>query len=268
MATHAILNIGDAFFAVLARDTRGIVLVAAIAGVGFEIARQSMASGARDPAPFAVIERERVLECRAFPRRGSMALNTVGAKLTAMHLRFRMAGHTRLWRAFEDVVDMALGAGHIDVRADQLENRQVVIELGLFPIFGRMALAAICAVCALVLVILTVAVHARLRRAFQDAIHVTLVARHWHMLAHQLERRQVVIKLDLLPILRRMALGAIRAERTLVLVILAMTFDTRLRRAFEHSVRMTLGARHLDMFADQLEGRLVVIKLDLLPICG
>ncbi len=180
MAAHAIVKIGGALFAVPARDAGRIVFVAAIASVGFEIAGLSVAGGAGGIAPPAVIERERMLERRPLPRRRGVALSTVRAKLALMHLRIGVAGGTRLRRALEDIVGVAFGAGHREVRAGQLERRQTVIELGLFPIFRRVALAAVRAIGGLVLVVLAMAVHAALRRAHEIGwgarIGVALVA--------------------------------------------------------------------------------------------
>ncbi len=107
----------------LARDAGRIVLVAAIAGVGFEIAGLGMAGGAGNRAAPAVVEWEGVIERRALPRRGGVALSAVCAKLALMRLGIGMAGGTRLRRALEDIIDVALAAGYRLVRARQLERR-------------------------------------------------------------------------------------------------------------------------------------------------
>ncbi len=119
---HTILEIGNAFFQVLAPDVLLSVLVAAIARVllevGCHVTGLTLAATA-----FAVIKREGVIKRGPFPSRSSMALRAIQTELTQVFLRIGMAAHTRLRCAFIHVVDVALGARHVDMRARQLEHR-------------------------------------------------------------------------------------------------------------------------------------------------
>ncbi len=184
MTLHAILEIGNTFFQVLALNVLLGVLVTAVAGVLLEVGCH-VTSPALAPAAFAVIEREGVIERGPFPGRGGMALRAIQTKLPQVFLRIGMAAHARLRRAFVHAVDVALGARHRDMRARQLEHRQVVIELGVFPIGGVVALCAVRAKCALMrpIVIGLMATDTRQRRAFIDIVDMAFDALNRNMLA-------------------------------------------------------------------------------------
>jgi len=79
MTAHAILEVADAFLEMLRLNLRRIVLVAAIASVGF-VVRRGMASRARNVAATAMIKRERVFESRTLPRFRGVALRTIRAE--------------------------------------------------------------------------------------------------------------------------------------------------------------------------------------------
>lgn len=88
---HAILEVGDAFLAMLAGDIRFVVLMAAVTGVRGVIAR--MTGGAGDSSAFTVVEREGMLAiefCRG-PGGGAVTGHTVGAELSSVLDRLRVA---------------------------------------------------------------------------------------------------------------------------------------------------------------------------------
>lgn len=97
-------------------------------------------------------------------------------------------------------------------------------------------------------------------------ILVATLTSHLHMYARQREVAFAVIKCRVVPFIRRMAGRAIRAELTVVLIVLLMAGIAIRWRPFEYIIDMTLIAFYADMFAFQLEGRKVVIKSGFLPI--
>jgi hypothetical protein len=161
---------------------------------------------------------------------------------------------------------VAFVAGYVCVLAGEPEDRLVVIERRLFPVLSRVTLGAVCAECAFVGIVLAVAVHTCLRRALEDIVDMALGAFDVYVLAGQLKDREVVIVGRLLPVVRRMALGAVCAERALVRIVLPMAVNALLRCAFEDVVDVALGTFYIHMFASQLEDGLVVVKDGLFPI--
>lgn len=265
MAAHAVVKIGDAFFTVLGLHARGIVLVAAIAGVG-PVVRRRVARRAGNGAAFAVIQWERrVIEHCALPCGSRVALRAVRAKRAQMLLWFGMASHTGLRRALEDVVLMALLALHIHMRARQLECGQVVIELRILPTRWIMALPAVRAERARVAIVVRMTTYTGLRCTLEDTVDVTLCAFDFHMRARQLERGQIVIELRIIPAIRGVALRAVCAKLAIVRVVFQMAVGARRRRLFEigHGahIRMTPAAGDIGVLAAQRELQHIVIEL-------
>ena len=111
MAAHAVLKVADSLIQVSGLNPRRIMLVTTIARVLFEI-RRHMTGLARTVAICAMIQRKSMIELCALPGRRRVALRAIGAKRAKVLLRFGMTTHARLRRAFEDVVDVTLGALH------------------------------------------------------------------------------------------------------------------------------------------------------------
>ncbi len=225
MAAHAVLEVANAFPQVTRLNARWIVLVAAITRILLEV-RCRVARLTWDTAAPAMIQREGMIELRALPRLRGMALRTVGAEGAQMLLRFRVTTDARLRRAFEDVVGVTLSAGHVDVRARQLECGQTVIELRILPVRRSVTLRAARPECALVVIILLMAGDAILRRALEDVVHVALCALDRLVFADEFERRQVVIELRILPARWSVALRAVRSERAIVRIVHLVAIDT------------------------------------------
>lgn len=106
---------------------------------------------------------------------------------------------------------MAFVTRHTRVQAREPEDRLSVVEGGLFPVVWKVAFGAIAAQSAFVRVVAVMAIGALLRETLEDIIDVALGALDVHMLAHQLEDGLIVVEMDLFPIIRRMAFGAVRA---------------------------------------------------------
>ena len=164
-----------------------------------------------------------VVERGWLPRRRRVTLGAVGAECAVMRVLATVAVHAVLRCTVEHAVGVASSAGHIDVRARQLERSAVVIEGHLFPIVGRVTLRAIGPELAGVRIVLAVAIYTVLRGALEHAVDVASSASHVDVRARQLERGSIVIKGGRLPALRRVTLRAVGAELAIVRVIFAMT---------------------------------------------
>jgi hypothetical protein len=224
VAAHTVLKIADAFLQVLRLNARRIMLVAAVTSILLEV-RRRVARLARDVAAFAMIQREDMIERRALPGLCGVALRAVRAESAQVLLRLRMATGARLRCAFEDAIGVTLLTWHTDVRARQLERRQIVIECRVLPSRRSVALRAVRPERALMLIVLLMAGHTSLRRALEDIVDVALRALDRLVLAHEFECGQCVIELCALPTVRGMALGAIDAEDAIVSVVFPVAID-------------------------------------------
>ena len=207
-----------------------------------------------------------VVKGHFFPIVGRVALRAIGAELAVVRIVLAVAIYTVLRGALEHAIDVASSAGHVDVRARQLERSAVVIEGHLFPIVGRVTLRAIGPELAGVRIVLAVAIYTVLRGALEHAVDVASSASHVDVRARQLERDSIVIKGGRLPALRRVTLRAVGAELAVVRVVLAVAIDALLRRALEELVGMTSGARCVRMLSHQLESGLAVIECRGFPL--
>ena len=83
------------------------------------------------------------------------------------------------------------------------------------------------------------AAHACLRRTFEDIVGMTFRTGRVDVGAGQGKGRLAVIECCVRPLFRCMATGAVGAELSLMLVVLAVTGDTILRRALVHLIHVT-----------------------------
>jgi hypothetical protein len=164
-----------------------------------------------------------VIERRGFPAIGGVALGAVGAQCAVVRIILAVAVRASLRGAFKSSVGMAFVTRHTCVLAGETEDRLSVIEGGLVPVVRHVAFGAVAAQGALVRVVAVVTICALLRDTLEDIVDVALGALDVHMFAHQLEDGLVMVEMDLFPIIRRVASGAIRAQLAFVCVILAVT---------------------------------------------
>ncbi len=99
----------------------------------------------------------RVIHADNIPAIRSVTRATVRAKLAVVMIVFRMAGITIHRRALENIIDMALRAGNVDMFASQLEGCKVMIKCGGRPAVGCVARAAVLAEMSAVRIIFQVA---------------------------------------------------------------------------------------------------------------
>lgn len=264
VAADAIGKIIYALFLVFCSNLVRVVLVAAVAGVGLQVARVAGLAGAI--ASLAMVQREavRLVELGRRPGGSSVAGGAVSGEQPGVEGRIAVTGDALLGCALEDIVHMALRAFYAGMRPGQLEGSLGVVETGIFPVVRCVAAAAICAKLALMSVILGMAGRTILWCSFEDAIDVAFIASYIGMRAGQLKSRFGVVKGGFIPILGRMASGAIHAELTLVGVILGMAVAASLpgRLEIRQSAHAVMAGRTIDrrMLAGQLERKLAVVE--------
>ena len=83
--------------------------------------------------------------------------------------------------------------------------------------------------------------------------------------AIQFERKQIMVDLCGIPIIRGMANRAIRAKFTVMFIILLMTGITIFGRACEDIIPMTISASNIGMFAFQFEVGQIMVKSCVIP---
>jgi len=212
--------------------------------------------------------RQIMIEGGILPIACIMAGSAIRAKAAIVMVVLFMAGIAILRCALEDTIYMALRAGDIDMPACQLESREVVVECDVLPAVCIMTSAAVRAKTSVVLIVLFMAGIAILRRTLEDVVHVTLGTGHIQVPACQLESCKIVVKFCRLPAIGRMTGSAIRAELTVVRVILFMAGIAILRSTFEDAIHMAFLAGHAQMFSNQRECKFGMIDTDLVPTFG
>ena len=128
-----------------------------------------------------------------------------------------------------------------------------MIEVNRSPVFRRVACGTVGAQRALVHIVLLMAARAVLRRGFEQVIGVARLTFNGYVFAGQLECRLTVIETDLFPTLRRVACGAVSAERALVRVVFDVTVNTRrwgvLEVGHRVNIDVALAARKVGVLA-------------------
>jgi putative component of membrane protein insertase Oxa1/YidC/SpoIIIJ protein YidD len=169
-----------------------------------------------------------VIERGWLPADRRMALRAIRAELAVVRIIFAMTVHAHLWSTLEELIRMAPGAGRVRMLTNELEDGLVMVEGGRLPTCRRVALNTLRAKRALMGIVLTVTVHTCLRGALEELVSMASGAGLACVLAGELEDRSVVVECGRLPSCRRVALNALRAERTLMGIVLAVTVHARL----------------------------------------
>ncbi len=196
-----------------------------------------------------------------------MAEGAVGAELSVVIIIFGVATVAILRRPFKRAARrVACQTIHIGMFARQRERRPAVVEGGIFPAHRVVAGGAIGAELPIVRVfcrVTAVAVGGGV------GVHVVDMARltfHLCMTAHQSEAGAAVVEVDIAPIRRVVAEGAIGAELPVVIVIFGVTTVAILRRPFKRAARrMARQTIHIGMFTHQRERRLAVVEAGVFP---
>ena len=210
-------------------------------------------------ARICVIERGRL------PAVGGVAFSTLRAKPALMRIGITVTGGAVHGRTFENAVDMAAFTGYGLMFTGQLEGRIIVIERGRFPATGRMADRALITKRAIMRVIIGMAGGTVHGSAFEDTVDMTVLAGNRGMLPIQFECELGMIYLGQLPAIGGVACGTFGPKLTVVMVILQVAGDTRLRSCFQVGDRagidVALGAGHRSMLAAQFERYRVMVKV-------
>jgi len=263
VATHTVAEIAHP--AVFRRHTA--LRVTLVAGVGLELLwpRIRVACGAWNLPATTVVEREGVSEDDILPATRHVTGGAIGAKLTEVNLRVSVTPHACGGRTLVDVVGVALHTCCLDVGTRERERGLAMVECrNLFPVVGCMTGSAVGAVLAQVNLRLSVAVHACGRCAFIDVVAVTVHACRFGMGTREREGRLIMVERDLIPAAGRVAGHTIRAEGTLVYVVLLVTGHACTVSHFEiglgASSRMTEFTAHLNVLAFECKAHLSVVK--------
>src|SRR5262249_9412720 len=123
----------------------------------------------------------------------------------------------------------------------------VVVERNRFPVARAVTAFAFLAELALVLVVGLVTSDARARRLAVARVLVAVATLHVGVFSRELEARLAVIELpDLLPLVLRVTVAALRSERALVHVVLAVACIA-VRRRFAPLLAGLMALRAVDL---------------------
>lgn len=221
MAAQTITKIGNAFLAVFL-----IHFSAVVAGVACPLGQVGLVTIGAGVIFLAMIHRESVRA--VITRRGPGASAVAGrASLPWEHARMKN-GFLVTSRAFtgctlENLILVAIGALHINMRTIQRESGKTVVESGIFPISRVVAGFASRSVLPVMLILVLMARVAIFWGALVAA-GMTLLTFHVKMLAFQREITQAVIKFCWLPGFGgTVADATLRAKLTLMRIIFKMT---------------------------------------------
>lgn len=230
----------DAQFGCVSEDMR-IVTVGAL---GFGMFAEEGKAGQ------AVVEKDLV-----FPGTFVMAIRAGDALRALVRVIFFVAGHTRtLEFDIEDRLNMAgIALDRVVSTEKRMTRVLAVIEVNDVEGLARVAARTVCSVMAIVIVVLEMAAHtARLESVCKRFIAMALVTDELGVLAEKFEVGVArVVEAGVVPALRRMAVLALVAASTVVLVILGVTAEARGLRVLEGRVRVAVSARRLLVLAEQ-----------------
>jgi hypothetical protein len=177
----------------------------------------------------------------------------------------RMAAHTRSGRPGVLPILVAGGARSVAVIAGQWKTRLAVIEGSTAPTAGGVAGGAVGAEGAVVGVVLTVAAHTSRGRPGVLPVLVTRGTRYAGVLAVEWETRLAVIEGCAAPTACRVAGSAVRAEGTIVGVVLTVAAHTSRGCPGVLSILVAGGAGHAGVLAVQRESGLIMIEGGAVP---
>lgn len=264
VATHTVAEI--AYPAVFRHHIA--LRVALVAGVGLELLRSHIrvACDAWNLPATAMVEREDMFEDHILPTARYVTGGAVGAKLPKVNLRVGVTAHACGGRTLIDVVGVALHASCLDVGTRERERGLAMVECrNLFPVVGRMAGGAVGAVLAHMNLRLRVAVHTCSGCTFIDVVAVAVHACRLNMGTGEREGGLVMVERNLIPAAGRVAGHTIRAEGTLVYVVLLVAGHACTVGDFEIGLgagrRMAELTAHLDVLTFERKAHLGVVKV-------
>jgi hypothetical protein len=182
------------------------------------------------------------------PTRHLMAKGTIRAILPFVLIVFLMTGIAVGWYSHEDIVDMATLTGYADMLALQCESGQIVVEGCREPGVGCMAVPTVGAKPAGVRIDLPMTSNAVYWRPFEDGIDVATGAGSRNVFPGQFECKLVMVD-DCRPPFDIMAIGAVRAILSFVLIVFLVAGIAIGWRILENIVDMTTLTGYADMFA-------------------
>ena len=194
-------------------------------------------------------DRTVVVKIGRLPGLGTMATFTLLTQCTLVRIIIDVTAITGRWRTFEDIIEVAALAQHIDMSAGQLKERQVVVKIGWFPSLGGVAVITLGSQGAVVRIVSLVAANTVARCSLENVVNMALFTCHTLVLPGQLEDGQVVVKRSRCPACCGMANPAVLSKGPVVMIVLLVAGETIGRRTLEHIVDVTFFACGSFMFA-------------------
>ncbi len=160
---------------------------------------------------------------------------------------------------------MAALTGNAGVLAIKMEDGIVMIEGGRCPAVGCVTGLALIAQRSSMRVIVRMTGGTVLRCAFEFSSHVTVLTGNCVMFADQREGKLGMIHLRQFPAISGMTQGTVGSKLTVVMVVVLVTGETRLRGRLQvvdtAGGDMALRTSHRGVLTRQLERHLIVIKV-------
>lgn len=178
------------------------------------------------------------------------------SKMSIVRIVVQMTGyafHLELIR--KRITAVAIVAGQVRMPAEERKIRVVVmVEPGVEPSVGRMAVLALVAAASCVHVVVGMAAETVIRRTGKALVFVAIEAPGFQMFPNQRKPRRIMIELGAGPARGRMAIPACFAHCVFVHVVFTMAIDTsRWCVTVLIPARMAGAAFRIDMSPEQLE---------------
>lgn len=174
-----------------------------------------------------------VINVGGLPTSGRMAGITLCAERATMRIIINVARSAVHRSSLEHTILVTISAVSASMLAIQLECKFGVIDRGGFPTGGAVTGGALSAELTIMGIVINVAGCAIHRRAFEDTILVTVFAVGFGVLTVQVEGKLGVVNRGRNPAGREMAGGAIGPQLTVMMIVLFVAGETRLRSCFQ-----------------------------------
>lgn len=204
-----------------------------------------------------------MVEPAVSPRFSRMALRTVGAIPPVVLIVFQVTADTRRFQfVAEGVLGMAIATRQVGVTAIEWKFRVAgMIEAGVRPVCGVVAVLALIATFSIVFIILFVAGEAGVRRPFKQLDFVAILASCFSVFADECIVCRIMVKVNVYPVRFVVTVRAYFGRILLVRFVLRVAGGALIRCVTVLFVRhMTIDAFQFSMVTEQFEIRELVIK--------
>ncbi len=242
MTFHTVLEIRDAFLAMLRSNIRFVMLVTTVAGIGRKVVR---VTGLAVAISISMPKRKSMdaIVGGRFPGTRGMAGSTVCTELTGVFLRLSMTVYTRI---------------HC--------RDAIMVKGGIFPTGWIVAGFALCSVPAVMIVVNAVAGITIPRGVFENTIYMAFFTGSFSVFSFQPKSGEIMVKIRILPRAGVVTGLAIRPIPAIVLIVPRMTGITilrcRLKVGYRTRIEMAFGTGDaLRMSAFEFEGIGIMVEI-------